>query len=83
MIQIVTQPSTQPGTQPVARSLWGEIFYRSSLMLAGFFVLLALGNLAYKASEGDPWIPVFPLVVALVIWLSGRSLRYMLNARID
>ena len=65
------------------KSLWGEIVYRSSLMLAGFFVLLALGNLAYKASEGDPWIPVFPLVIALVIWLSGRSLRYMLNARID
>jgi hypothetical protein len=66
-----------------AKSLWGEIVYRASLMLAGFFVLLTVGNLAYKASEGDPWIPVFPLVIALVIWLSGRSLRYMLNARID
>ncbi|HYC17335.1 MAG TPA: hypothetical protein VEC94_09015 [Pseudolabrys sp.] len=83
MTQTVTQPGTQPGTTPVAHSVWGEIFYRASVMLAVFFVLLALGNLVYKASEGDPWIPVFPLVIALVIWLTGRSLRYMLDARID
>jgi hypothetical protein len=64
-------------------SLWGEIYYRASLMLAGIILLLALGNLTYKASEGDPWLPIFPLVVALVIFVIGRALRFMLDARIN
>jgi len=66
-----------------AVSLWGEIWYRTSLILAVFFALLAAGNFIYKASEGDPWVPIFPLVLAFLIWLTGRSLRFMLNARIN
>ena len=41
-------------------SLWGEIYYRTSIILAGFLLLLAAGNFVYKASEGNRGSPFFP-----------------------
>jgi hypothetical protein len=64
-------------------SLWGEIYYRTSVILAGFVALLAAGNFIYKASEGDPWVPIFPLLLAIAIFLIGRALRFTLSARLD
>jgi len=64
-------------------SLWGEIYYRTSIILAGFLLLLAAGNFIYKASEGDPWVPIFPLLLAIAIFLIGRALRFVLSARLD
>ena len=64
-------------------SLWGEIYYRTGIILAGFLLLLAAGNFISKASEGDPWVPIFPVLLAVAIFLIGRALRFVLSARLD
>jgi hypothetical protein len=56
---------------------WGEIFYRASLMLAGFVIALAVINSIYTASIAQPMIPVAPFVVAAVVWLIGLFCRYV------
>ena len=44
---------------------------------------LAAGNFVYKASEGDPWVPIFPVLLAIAIFLIGRALRFVLSTRLD
>lgn len=70
----------EPATGELQMS-WGDFLYRGAATLAGLILVLAAANYLYNVSLGLPLIPVAALVVAGVIWLTGRSCRDILNDR--
>lgn len=63
---------------------WGEILYRVAASIAGLVALLAMINLLYNFSEGEPLVPVAALGFAAFIWLIGLCCRYLSDvAEID
>jgi hypothetical protein len=59
---------------------WGELLYRSSLMLAGFVLAMAFIDFTYQVSIADPRIPLAPFAVAGAIWLAGLFCRNVIEA---
>jgi hypothetical protein len=56
---------------------WGELLHEASVILAGVVIMLAIINILYQASIGQPMIPVAPFIVAGAIWLVGLFCRFV------
>jgi len=57
---------------------WGEIIYRSCLMLVAVVLLFTAINFIYDISIDLPRLPLAPFALALVIYLVGRFFRAVL-----
>ena len=51
---------------------WGELFYQIAAMFAAVIAAVALISIA---SEGKAMIPVFPFVLAGLLWFVGWCVR--------
>ena len=59
----------------------GTLLYWMTTILAGLITAMAIANFYFKASEGEPTVPVVALLVAGVIWLIGWACRNALAER--
>ena len=62
---------------------WGEMFYRAAAIIAVLIIALDAINFLYQATQGEPMIPIAPLLVAAAIWLIGYSCRSVSIARMN
>ena len=60
---------------------WGELLYRTAIIIAGLIAALAAAEFLNNPSKGGPIIPIRPLLLAGAIWLIGRVFRYLLAGR--
>jgi len=56
---------------------WGEVIYRSSLMLIAIVMVATAVNFIYDMSIDPPRLPLAPFGLALVIYLIGLGCRKM------
>jgi len=59
----------------------GEVVYWAATGIALLITVLAVASYASNASEGEPVLPIAPLLLALVIWLAGHFCRNALANR--
>jgi hypothetical protein len=57
------------------KASWGELIYWVATIVAGLIVVFVAWDYVYNIAEGDPVIPIFPLLCAGAIWLAGRACR--------
>ena len=62
---------------------WGEMFYRTAVIIAVLIIVVDSMNFLYLASQGEPEIPVAPLVLAVAIWLIGYFCRFVSLERMN
>jgi hypothetical protein len=60
---------------------WGKIVYWVATGIAVLIVLTVVVGYASNASEGEPVIPIVPLLIAGVVWLIGLAFRHWLAKR--
>jgi len=59
----------------------GEVIYWAATGIAALITVFAVASYVSNASEGEPVLPVAPLLLALVIWLAGRFCRRAITGR--
>ena len=59
----------------------GKFIYWAATLIAVLIVVAVVMSYASNASEGDPVIPITPLLLAGVIWLVGWVCRNVLARR--
>jgi len=59
----------------------GEEVYWTATAIAGLIVVLAVVSYVSNASEGQPVLPIVPLLLAVVIWMAGRFCRQAFTSR--
>jgi hypothetical protein len=59
----------------------GGIIYTVATIIAGAILVVVVAGLAYSAGNGEPFIQVGALVLAVVIWLFGWTCRYLFGPR--
>jgi hypothetical protein len=57
---------------------WGKTIYWAATIFAVLILVVVVVGYASDAGEGEPVIPIVPLLFAGAIWLAGR---YMLSRR--
>jgi len=55
----------------------GRSLYRGATILAGLIVVLVAADFFYNLSIGEGTIPVMPLLIAALIWLTGWISFYL------
>jgi hypothetical protein len=60
---------------------WGEVSYWTATIVAGLIVVSAAWSYVYNVEQGEPIIPIVPLLFAGAIFLSGCACRYLLTER--
>ncbi|MFY9788963.1 MAG: hypothetical protein WCE24_09165 [Pseudolabrys sp.] len=60
---------------------WGKIIYWAATFIAGLVVVSVAWSYAYNVEQGEPIIPIVPLLFAGAIWLAGWVCRYLLTER--
>jgi hypothetical protein len=63
------------------KASWGELIYWVATTIAGLIVIFVVRGYVFNISEGDPVIPIVPLLCAGAIWLAGRACRHGLTER--
>jgi len=58
----------------------GDAVYWAATVIAGVIVVFAVASYVSNASEGEPVLPIAPLLLAIVTWLVGRFCRHTLNS---
>jgi len=56
---------------------WGEIIYRSCLMLVAIVLVATAINFIYDISIDLPRLPLAPFGLAFGIWMIGRFFRWL------
>lgn len=57
---------------------WGKIIYWMATLIAGLIIV----SVAWSyVEQGEPIIPIVPLLFAVAIWLAGWACRYLLSER--
>ena len=59
----------------------GKFIYWAATLIAVLIVVAVVMSYASNASEGDPVIPITPLLLAGVIWIVGWVCRNVLAGR--
>jgi len=60
---------------------WTVSFYWAATFISVLIVVVVVVGYASNASEGDPVMPIIPLLIAGAIWLIGWGFRHVLAAR--
>ena len=59
----------------------GKNLYWAATVIAGLIVVAVVTGYVSNAAEGEPFIPIVPLVLAGSIWLVGWACRYVFAGR--
>jgi hypothetical protein len=59
----------------------GKILYWAATIIASLIVVAVVAGYVSNDREGEPFIPIVPLVLAGAIWLAGWACRYVLAGR--
>jgi hypothetical protein len=57
----------------------GKFLYRGAAVSAAVFVLFSATSYLYNANNGEPVLPLAPLLLAGAVWLVGYFCRYALS----
>lgn len=60
---------------------WGKIIYWAATIISVLIVVVVVAGYVSNASEGEPVIPIIPLLLAGAIWLVGAACRHMIAGR--
>ncbi|MGB8826821.1 MAG: hypothetical protein WCD25_26095 [Pseudolabrys sp.] len=60
---------------------WGKIIYWTATLIAGLIIVSVAWSYVYNVEQGEPIIPIVPLLFAVAIWLAGWACRYLLSER--
>ena len=60
---------------------WGKIIYWAATLLAGLIIVSVAWSYLYNVEQGEPIIPIVPLLFAGAIWLAGWTCRYLFSER--
>jgi hypothetical protein len=60
---------------------WGELIYWVATIVAGLIVVFVVWGYVSNIEEGDPVMPIVPLLCAGAIWLAGRACRHRFTER--
>ena len=55
----------------------GKTFYRTAATIAVVIMVLVVCSYVYNNNRGEPLMPIFPVLLAGVIWLLGRVCRHI------
>ena len=60
---------------------WGKGIYWSATFIAGLILVSVAWSYVYNVEQGEPVIPIVPLLFAVAIWLAGWTCRQLLTER--
>jgi hypothetical protein len=60
---------------------WSKAIYWTATLVAILIVAWVVSGYAYSIAEGDPVLPIIPLLFAGAIWLAGWACRKLLAQR--
>ena len=60
---------------------WGKIIYWTATLVAGLIIVSVAWSYVYNVEQGEPIIPIVPLLFAGAIWLAGWTCRYLFSER--